>query len=37
MEGAAIQRFHASGASRLIVDFSLLQMSLIADGSSNSK
>ena len=35
MEGAAIQRFHASGASRLIVDFSLLQMSLVADGSPN--
>ena len=32
MQGAAIARFHASGASRLIVDFSLLQMSLVADG-----
>ena len=37
MEGEAIQRFHASGASRLIVDFSLLQMSLVADGSPHSK
>ena len=36
MEGAAIKRFHASGASKLIVDFSLLQMSLVA-GSSNAK
>ena len=34
MEGIAIKRFHASGASRLIVDFSLLQMSLVADGNS---
>jgi len=34
MEGAAIKRFHASGASRLIVDFSLLQMNLVADGTS---
>ena len=33
MEGAAIKRFHASGASRLIMDFSLLQMSLVADGT----
>ena len=37
MEGAAVKRFHASGAGRLIVDFSLLQMSLVADGSPNSK
>jgi quinol monooxygenase YgiN len=37
MEGAAIKRFHASGASKLIVDFSLLQMSLVADGSCNPK
>ena len=37
MEGAAVKRFHASGASKLIVDFSLLQMSLVADGSSNPK
>ena len=36
MEGAAVKRFHASGASKLIVDFSLLQMSLVA-GSSNAK
>ena len=32
MEGPAIKRFQASGASRLIVDFSLFQMSLVADG-----
>ena len=37
MEGAAIQRFHASGASKMIVNFSLLQMSLVADGSPNPK
>lgn len=37
MEGAAIKRFHASGASKLIVDFSLLQMSLVVDGNSNPK
>jgi quinol monooxygenase YgiN len=37
MEGAAVKRFHASGASKLIVDFSLLQMSLVTDGSPNSK
>jgi hypothetical protein len=37
MEGAAIKRFHASGASKLIVDFSLLRMSLVADGNSNPK
>ena len=37
MEGAAIKRFHASGTSRLIVDFSLFQMSLVTDGSTNSK
>src|SRR5262249_16402021 len=37
MNGAAIKRFHASGPSQLIVDFSLLQMSLIADGSPHSK
>ena len=37
MEGAAIKRFHASGASKLIVDFSLLQMSLVADGGCNPK
>ena len=36
MEGAAVKRFHASGASKLIMDFSLLQMSLVA-GSSNAK
>ncbi len=37
MQGAAIARFHASGASRLIVDFSLHQMSLVTDGGLNSK
>ena len=37
MEGAAIQRFHASGASKLIVDFSLVKMSLVADGGLNSQ
>jgi len=37
MDGAAIKRFRARSASRLIVDFSLLQMSLVADGSRNSK
>lgn len=37
MEGAAIKRFHASGASKLIVDFSLFQMSLVTDGSPKSK
>jgi quinol monooxygenase YgiN len=37
MQGAAVARFHASGASRLIVDFSLLQMSLVTDGGLNSK
>jgi len=37
MDSAAIKRFHASGARRLIADFSLLRMSLVADGTSNSK
>ena len=37
MDGAAIKRFHASAASKLIVDFSLLRMSLVADGNSNPK
>jgi len=37
MHGAAIQRFHASGASELITDFSLLQMNLVADGSLKSE
>jgi|SRR5215813_10045957 len=36
MQGAAIKRFHASGASKLIVDFSLIQMSLVADGGLKS-
>ena len=36
MEGAATKRFQASAASRLIVDFSLFQMSLVADGRLHS-
>ena len=32
MQGKAIKRFHASGASNLLVDFSLLRMNLVADG-----
>jgi quinol monooxygenase YgiN len=32
MEGAAMRRFHASGASRLIEDFSLFRMATVADG-----
>ena len=36
MQGTAIKRFHASGASKLIVDFSLVQMSLVTDGGLNS-
>jgi quinol monooxygenase YgiN len=32
MQGAAIQRFHASGASDLIQDFSLFRMHLVANG-----
>jgi quinol monooxygenase YgiN len=32
MQGAAIKRFHASGASNLIQDFSLFRMNLVADG-----
>ena len=34
MQGAAIKRFHASGASNLIQDFSLFRMTLVADGSN---
>lgn len=34
MQGAAIKRFHASGASNLIQDFSLFRMNLVADGSN---
>ena len=37
MDGAAIKRFHASAASKLIVDFSLIKMSLVVDGNSNPK
>jgi|SRR5215470_16070526 len=33
MQGAAIKRFHASGASNLLVDFSLFRMNLVADGN----
>jgi quinol monooxygenase YgiN len=32
MQGAAIARLHPSSASRLIVDFSLHEMTLVADG-----
>jgi quinol monooxygenase YgiN len=32
MQGTAIKRFHASGASNLIQDFSLFRMNLVADG-----
>ena len=32
MEGAAMRRFHASGASSLIEDFSLFRMATVADG-----
>jgi quinol monooxygenase YgiN len=33
MQGAAIRRFQASGAGRLIHDFSLFRMALVADGA----
>jgi quinol monooxygenase YgiN len=36
MEGAAIKRFHASGAGDLIQDFSLIRMNLLADGKSEA-
>jgi len=32
MEGAAMRRFHASGASSLIEDFCLFRMTTVADG-----
>jgi quinol monooxygenase YgiN len=32
MDGAAMRRFHASGASQLIEDFSLFRMATVADG-----
>ena len=32
MQGEAIKRFHASGASNLIQDFSLFRMNLVANG-----
>lgn len=35
MEGAAIQRFQASGAGKLIQDFALHRLTLVADGSSS--
>jgi quinol monooxygenase YgiN len=34
MQGAAIKRFHASGAGNLIQDFSLFRMNLVANGSA---
>ena len=34
MQGAAIRRFQASGAGRMIDDFSLFRMALVADGAS---
>ena len=33
MEGAAMQRFSASGASNLIADFKLFRMNMVAGGS----
>ena len=33
MQGDALQRFHASGASRLIEDFKLLRLSPVTDGT----
>jgi quinol monooxygenase YgiN len=36
MQGAAIKRFHASGANNLIQDFSLFRMNLVADGHRQS-
>ena len=35
MQGAAIKRFHASGAGNLIQDFSLIRMNLVSDGKNN--
>jgi quinol monooxygenase YgiN len=35
MEGTAIKRFHSSGASRLIEDFSLFRMATVIDDSGN--
>ena len=35
MQGAAIKRFHASGAGNLIQDFWLMRMQLVSDGKSN--
>src|SRR5262249_46862903 len=37
MGGGGMKSFPASGASKLIADFSLLQMSLVTDGSPTSK
>ena len=34
MQGAAIRRFQASGAGRLIQNFSLLRLALVADGAT---
>jgi quinol monooxygenase YgiN len=33
MQGAAIKRFHASGAGNLFADFTLHRMNLVTDGS----
>jgi quinol monooxygenase YgiN len=33
MDGPAMKRFHASGASRFIKDFSLFRMEIVADGA----
>ena len=33
MEGVAMRRFHASGASKLIEKFSLFRMATVADGA----
>jgi quinol monooxygenase YgiN len=37
MQGDAIRQFHASGASRLIRDFTLLRLAPVAGGDSSSK
>ena len=36
MEGAAIKRFQASGATRFIENFSLFRMATIADGTQSA-
>jgi quinol monooxygenase YgiN len=35
MQGDAIKRFHASGANRLIEDFTLLRLRLVTDGANS--